>query len=282
MDMTMKMQRGRATLLLLILAAIGTPVFSHAQQAEIASPDTKATVMMANGESITEEGQGKQFVLTGNSNKVRIKGECQSFTVTGSDNQVELDRVGNINLIGKSNRVSYESALSGDEPVLSTFGSDDRITKRGIADTENKPAPTPSETAARQNASPDDKTKKPEPSGLSLQANVSNQEASPAGENSTTAAGSSPGALIFNRGDETRSESVSDQDVIVNSQGNDLTLSGSVRSLVVNSGDNDVELEKVDRIVLNGDNNHVTYSAEKNKTKPKVVDGGNGNSVTAE
>jgi hypothetical protein len=90
----------------------------------------------------------------------------------------------------------------------------------------------------------------------------------------------SASALTFEKtGGERRSENVSDKDVIVNSGGNDLTLTGSVRSLTINSAGNHIELEKVKAIVFNGTGNHVTYSTKKNGGPPSVTDNGHGNVV---
>lgn len=90
------------------------------------------------------------------------------------------------------------------------------------------------------------------------------------------------GPIMFEKaGGEHRSQKVSNQDVILSSGGNDLILSGSVATLIINSAGNRVAAEKVARIVLNSDNNYITYSASKNGGKPNVVDNGRGNSIVA-
>ena len=68
--------------------------------------------------------------------------------------------------------------------------------------------------------------------------------------------------------------------MILNSGGNDLNLSGSIARLIVSSTGNRVAAEKVAHTVLNGDNNHGTYSASKNGGKPNVVDNGPDNMIT--
>jgi DUF3060 family protein len=94
----------------------------------------------------------------------------------------------------------------------------------------------------------------------------------------SAATGSGP-VMFEKEGGERRSQTVSNRDVILSSGGNDLTLSGSVATLIVNSTANQVAAEKVAHIVLNGDNNHITYSASKNVGKPNIVDNGHGNTI---
>lgn len=253
-----------------------TPICTHAQQrAEISANDKNAVVLMLNGQTVNEDGQRKQFVVTGNSNKIRITGDCKSFTLSGSENEVELDRVGSINLIGRANRVTYSGGVDGSEPVVSTVGGNDQITKRE-AENGSGPGNSPgvsgtadSQASASNGLSAEMQTETKAPD-QGISASLSSEGITSSG----------PGPVLFDKaGGEHRSLNISNQDAILNSENNDLTLSGSVATLIINSGGNQVVAEKVSRIVLNGDNNHVTYSASKNQAKPNVLDNGHGNTV---
>ena len=57
-------------------------------------------------------------------------------------------------------------------------------------------------------------------------------------------------------------------------------LSGSAKTLTVNSGGNQIALEKVESVTLNGSGNRATYSVKKNGGKAEVTDNGRGNSVS--
>jgi hypothetical protein len=235
----------------LITFAVASTLAAQRVNAQRASIDVQgnvnAVVRILNGQTINEEGQGKKFVFTGNSNKIRITGDCASFTLSGSDNEVELDRVGNVNLVGRANRVTYLSALDAAEPTISTVGSDDTVTRREPAQAAPAQQPPP-QTPATANAAPGTR---------------------PPGQD-----------LIVNQSGIQLEKEMNGEGVTVNGSGNHLTLTGNVKSLIVYGAGCDIKTTKLGSIVLYGNGNRIFYSSKEGK--PVVTDHGEGNTITAQ
>jgi hypothetical protein len=89
-------------------------------------------------------GDGKPRVITGDNNKIQIHGDCSSLKVIGNSNTVEVERVGDIQMIGASNRVSYVRTLNGDTPTIANIGQDNEAKQVAGLDSANVATPGPS------------------------------------------------------------------------------------------------------------------------------------------
>ncbi len=74
--------------------------------------------------------QGGAVTVSGSNNTVTLTGSCTQISVNGSDNRVTAATVGRIVLVGSDNRVTWQKALKGSKPVMSTTGSGNRVGKR--------------------------------------------------------------------------------------------------------------------------------------------------------
>jgi hypothetical protein len=110
-----------------VLLATGT--ISPAQSVTSNAPFTDQTLIASNNQTLNLEGDGKPKVITGNNNKVQIHGDCSSLKVLGNSNSVEVERVGDIQMIGNANRVSYLRALGGENPTIANIGQDNEAKK---------------------------------------------------------------------------------------------------------------------------------------------------------
>jgi hypothetical protein len=111
-----------ATLSIGILMATGE--ITLAQSVTIKTPILEQTLIASNNQTLTFEGDGKPKVITGNNNRVQIHGDCSSLKVLGNNNSVEVERVGDIQMIGNLNHVSYLHTLNGENPTVANIGQD--------------------------------------------------------------------------------------------------------------------------------------------------------------
>jgi Protein of unknown function (DUF3060) len=105
-------------------ALMATGKTSLAQSVTVDVPIINQTLVASNNQTLSLGGDGKPKVITGNNNRVRIHGDCSSLKVLGDSNTVEVERVGDIQMIGNSNHVAYVHALNGQTPTIANIGQD--------------------------------------------------------------------------------------------------------------------------------------------------------------
>jgi hypothetical protein len=68
--------------------------------------------------------------ISGSANDITLTGECKSVSVAGSANKVSMDGVGELNVSGSSNNVTWKRA-SGDakKPKVNTVGVGNKVSK---------------------------------------------------------------------------------------------------------------------------------------------------------
>lgn len=103
---------------------MATGKISLAQSVTINAPILNQSLLASNNQTLSLEGDGKPKVITGNNNRVQIHGDCSSLKVLGNSNTVEVERVGDIQMIGNSNHVAYVHALNGETPTIANIGRD--------------------------------------------------------------------------------------------------------------------------------------------------------------
>ena len=106
-------------------------------------------IVASNDQTLSLEGEGRTKIIAGNNNKVQIHGDCLSLKILGNSNSVEVDRVGNIQLVGNSNHVSYISAIEGESPAIANIGRDNEAVRVSAL---GSPAPSPTVSAVVENA----------------------------------------------------------------------------------------------------------------------------------
>ena len=225
-----------------MIAALVVHSQSIKLDANVSADDKNTVVLSGNNQTFDRQANGQDFVLGGSNDKLIVRGECGSVSVAGSNNLITLDKVRQINAVGSNNAFTYRESAGGEAPQISSVGTNNTVQK-----TES----------GKSSAGPG------KPESTSPEA--------------VKAAGT---VVIEGAGGQDRSETTSNQDVVVNSGGNRLTFLGSVKALTVNSGGNRIALEKVESITLNGSGNSVTYSVKNNGGKAQVTDYGRGNSVS--
>jgi hypothetical protein len=131
-----------ATLSVVVLLATGK--ISPSQSVTIDVPILNQTLIASNNQTLSLNGDGKPRVITGDNNKVQIHGDCSSLKVIGKDNTVAVERVGEIQMVGSSNRVTYVHALNGETPSIANIGQDNEAKQVAALDSANGPTAAPS------------------------------------------------------------------------------------------------------------------------------------------
>jgi Protein of unknown function (DUF3060) len=85
-----------------------------------------------NGRTVNIRGEGGRFKLLGN---------CPLVSVTGSRNTVSVERLGQVNVRGSANVITYSAALRGSRIAQSVSGSGNSVRAANVAVV--RPAPIP-------------------------------------------------------------------------------------------------------------------------------------------
>jgi len=192
---------------------------SLAQTVTINSDLLNQTLIASNNQTLSLNGDGKPKVITGNNNQVQIHGDCSSLKVLGNSNSVEVERVGDIQMIGHSNRVSYLHALVGENPSIANIGQDN---------------------AAKQVAAFD----------------AANPSASPAVSSNGQDDG---GVQLLTMTNDTSTQAIQKPHVKLVGSNNSVVLTGVAQELEIEGSNNDVEIDQVSKVIFHGSNNDVSY-----------------------
>jgi hypothetical protein len=132
-----------AALSIAVLMATGK--MAPAQQpVTVDIPILNQTLIASNNQTLSMNGDGKPRIITGDNNKIQIHGDCSSLKVIGNSNTVEVERVGDIQMIGASNRVAYVRTLNGDTPTIANIGQGNEAKQIAGLDSDNVSTPAPS------------------------------------------------------------------------------------------------------------------------------------------
>jgi hypothetical protein len=197
---------------------MATGIISLAQSVTIDAPIISQTIIASNNQTLSLNGEGKPKVITGNNNKIQIHGDCSSLKVLGNSNTVEVERVGDIQMIGNSNHVAYVRALNGESPSVANIGQDNEAKQISAL-----PAGNGSEASAAPSA----------------EDNAEVQLVTLTNDNQTRAINKPHVRLIGSN--------------------NAVVFTGVAEQLEIEGSNNDVEIDRVSKVIFHGSNNDVTY-----------------------
>ena len=177
-------------------------------------------LVASNNKTVTLDGDGKPKVIAGNNNKIQIRGDCSSLKILGNTNSVEVERVGNIQIVGDSNRVSYVHGLGGDSPIVADIGKDNQITR---APALGSVSPSPTVQPAVETAED---------------------------------------VQVITLANDTSTAAVQKPRVRLVGSNNSVVLTGVAQQLEIEGSNNDVEIDRVDKVIFHGSNNDVVYKQD--------------------
>jgi Protein of unknown function (DUF3060) len=70
---------------------------------------------------------GSRVKFSGSNNLVTLEGEAASLSVQGSNNRIEIDAVGQVEIDGNNNAITYKRRLSSGAPAVRQRGSDNLV-----------------------------------------------------------------------------------------------------------------------------------------------------------
>jgi hypothetical protein len=185
-------------------------------------------LVASNNQILTLEGDGKPKIIAGNNNKIQIRGECPSLKVLGNSNSVEVEGIGNIQMVGNSNRVSYVRALQGEKPTVANVGTDNETNRiPGLG----SPSPSPSAQTMAQTTDED--------------------------------------VQVITSANDTSTQNVQKPHVRLLGSNNSLVFTGVAQLLEIEGSNNDIEIDRVDKVIFHGSNNDVSY--KQDPTSGEVV-----------
>ena len=205
------------------------------------STGTVGKVIASNHQIVDVQGEGKTFTVTGGNNQIRIKGDCKGLKVIGEHNEIMLDRVDAVTVLGNKNEIAYKSGVTADKPTVKQLGEANSIVQVGIGKGTAAAASTPAE-------------KEP----VQIPANTDDQQ-------------------VINLSKSDKTEIVTKKKVVLQGSDNNLVLQGDLEELEIIGSQNDVIVNRVQRVKFSGPNNDVIY---KEGARPQVTGDPETNDVT--
>lgn len=202
-----------------------------------------AVTINANSGTYTFTGTCTSISVNGNENKVTLESVDQ-LAINGNENTIEADSASRIAANGNENKVTYRKG----SPKVSNLGTDNKIGGGAAGKSADKPADT---------AKPAD-----DPGGDAAVIDCT--------KHPVQALDSSGSTAIKFTGTCTK--------ITVSTGSNRLSIE-NVKTLLLDGGDNTVDIGGVDAIVMNGAANRVTYKKGLSGAKPKVSGSGALNNV---
>lgn len=84
-------------------------------------------------------GREVEIVSEATANSYTLTGECKKLTVDGVSNTVNVEKVGEISVVGISNKVIYGEGLNGKKPKIKTSGTSTSVdSKKSIEERKKK------------------------------------------------------------------------------------------------------------------------------------------------
>jgi hypothetical protein len=232
-----------------------------------AAPQNTLTL---SGEKRTVACDGDTLRITGQKNTVTVTGECRKVDVSGSSNTVVIEAVASIEVTGTNNRITWQRSLAGDAPRVSVTGLN--TVTHAKTTPEREPAP-PAAAAGPEQAAPT-------PPGAS---------AAPPAKAPSRAAGTRRGVTPPATTDATVTVLEDDREDSIDCRGrevsilgsrNTLRLRGSCPMVIVTGSDNEVDVDRSQRIRATGDRNRVVWTTViDGATTPRIENTGQRNRI---
>jgi Protein of unknown function (DUF3060) len=260
----------------------------------VTAPAAAQHRVTSSGEQRTIECGGQTVSVSGSKNDLTLRGDCPRVDVAGVGNTVAIEGAGAIEVTGTGNRVTWQRALKGEAPRVSTTGlnsvqraagaasaqrapkdqgpASNRPAKPGSAETspsaagtEAKKAPTNPGSPEKPSSEPPSRQTRPQtpkPTGSSQSYSSTSQEVSVLTDNNEDVI-ECKGRKVRVMGDENR-----------------LELRGDCPDVSVSGDKNVLSVEIATRIQLTGDDNELSWARAAVGSEPRISIPGDRNRVT--
>jgi hypothetical protein len=247
------------------------------------------------GERRTVACAGDTLRITGQKNTVTVTGECRKVDVSGSSNTVAIESVAAIEVTGTNNKVTWQRALNGDHPRVSTTGLN-TVTRASAPDA---PPPAPSNPSssgssagatAATRSKPDREPAPPTAGPAPPAPTAPSASAPPPAKTSSRGAGARRGVTPPATTEATvtvledgREDSIDcrGREVSILGSRNTLRLRGSCPMVIVTGSDNELDVDATQRIRATGDRNRVVWTTViDGATTPRIENTGQQNRIS--
>ncbi len=249
-----------STVGLAVAAVVVLPSFVHAQIVRNAVGG--AETIACNGQSV--DVRGTSYDLT-------LLGECPDVEVAGTGNVVKVERAGRIEVTGVNNKVIWMESLQGDRPTIERTGFGNSVKQGTFEAPKDKAAgggvvATSGKSVTLQGSG----------GSATIVAGTGGSESTAAG----SAAASKGKTIVLKDNHEQKTVECQGEDVDVDGNFIELTLTGECGTVRVNGNKNDVTIDAAAAISIPGNGNSVSWRQGVGGSDPKVSNLGNGNEVT--
>jgi hypothetical protein len=223
------------------------------------------------GERRTLTCDGDTLRITGQKNTVTVTGECRKVDVSGSNNTVSIESVASIEVTGTNNRITWQRALNGDHPRVSTTGLN-TVTR---AAAPAPPPPPPSPAAGPVPPAPTS------PPGASAAPSAKASSRTAGARRGVTPPATTDAAVTVLEDDREDSIDCRGREVSILGSRNTLRLRGSCPMVIVTGSDNELDVETAQRIRTTGDRNRVVWTTviDGTSSTPRVENTGQQNRI---
>jgi len=215
------------------------------------------------GQASFDCGRNPSVEVDGSGMVVYLTGDCQKIEVDGTNNRVIAEGVGKVELSGINHQVTYLYALGGRaRPAVEQNGFGHRVERREGEPAAAAASPTSSQAPSTPPPSaPRSSTPPPTPAGSGAAGSGSSTSLHAVSGLAVASAflpGGS-GALHVNGDRVRRTVACGGRMVQVNGSGSAVKLTGDCPTVQVNGDSNEVWIERIDDLLIHGENNAVRY-----------------------
>lgn len=197
-------------------------------------------IVVGSNESKTYDCRGGSLTVEGGSNVISLR-NCTELIVDGGDNTIDAGVVDAIEVSGGDNKITWSESADGRRPKITNGGEGNVIvSKRAAAGTVKAPAPSSS---------------------------------APAG-----AAGAA-GKIRIDKDGLRDAYDCRGGSALVNGDRNELSFR-NCDQISLNGSANIVAVRAVKAVLVNGDDNKLTWELAEDGSRPRITDNGKGNTVS--
>jgi hypothetical protein len=265
--------------LLLVLVAVAIAGVSTAEaQKKLSVSGQKRSIACGSGETVQ---------IVGQRNTLTVTGDCRKVDVSGANNIISIEAVGSIEVTGTDNDITWQRAIGGNAPRVSTTGAGNKINRAAAADGADR-APAADRGAAPDRVSAAPVTPHASDPGSPPAAGARSTSPPSTAAPSTAARSRRPLSPTTSSGaavkilEDDRHDAIdcNGRDISILGSRNVLQLRGICPAVIVSGSDNEIDIDAAQRIETTGDRNRVTWVDVTTGREPRVQNTGTRNRIS--
>lgn len=240
----------------LFLTFVATPVFLVTSPLFAQNGDH--VLIQATNTQVRRACMGAAVRVEATNSQIHLRGDCPSVVVNGSDNTVFIERAQAIEVTGNNDRISYERTADGYRPAVSAYGRNIDVTVGNDVAWADIP---------------EDRQGTRSTYTQTTRTTVMDGAPNPVSDAVRAAVGVPPDfrGITLAVNDQVVSQSCgAGQDVVIAGHNNEISLSGSCRSVRVDGYGNRIRVEELGAVSFVGRHNTVTFDHSRYGEYPSI------------